>query len=77
MSKLQLIQQEILSLSEDERELISIFIKETMVESVSSSDYDSAWKKELNTRLNEVQSGKVKGIKTEDALAEIRTKLKK
>jgi putative addiction module component (TIGR02574 family) len=77
MSKLQLIQQEILSLTDDEKELISIFIKDTIAETASTSDYNDAWKKELNMRLNDVQSGAIKGIKTEDAIAEIRAKLKK
>ena len=76
MSKLEQIQQEILSLNSDERELISIFIKDTFTENVVA-DYDTVWKKELQKRLHEVQSGTVETIDTADAIAQIRKTLNK
>lgn len=77
MGKLELIKEEILSLTSDEKEIISIFLHDSMQPNVSASEYDLAWKEELKVRLSEVESGKVKGIKSADALAEIRSKLKK
>jgi hypothetical protein len=73
MSKLEKIQNEILSLSTEERELIGIFLKDKQIS--TEAGYAEAWQNELNKRLNDVQNGKAELISSEFAVSEIRKKI--
>ncbi|MBS1618569.1 MAG: addiction module protein [Bacteroidetes bacterium] len=73
MSKLEKIQEEILSLSTEERELISIFLKSA--QDNMEADYTQAWNKELQRRIDELDNGKADLVSSESAVAEIRKKL--
>ena len=75
MGKLEKIQNEILSLSVEERELIGIFLKERQY--IIEPDYTEVWQTELQKRLNEVQKGEVELTSTKSAIAELRKKISK
>jgi hypothetical protein len=75
MSKLEKIQNEILALSPEERELVGIFLKET--QTPQSEDYHAAWEKELQRRLAEIQIGNATLVSSEFAVSEIRKNLHK
>ena len=75
MSKLEKIQNEILSLSSEERELINIFLKNAQTN--IDSDYHLTWQTELQKRLNEVQSGQVRVVSTKSVIADLRKKISK
>ncbi len=62
MSKLEKIQNEILSLSNEERELIGIFVKNTA--NAIEPGYQEAWQVELQKRLDEVQNKTVQPVST-------------
>ena len=73
MGKLEKIQNEISSLSIEERELIGIFLKEK--QTTIDPDYTEAWQTELKKRLDDVQSGKANLVSSEFAVSEIRKKI--
>jgi hypothetical protein len=75
MSKLEKIQNEILSLSTEERELIGIFLKNT--QQTADADYQTAWQTELQQRLKEVQSGAVSLISAKSVISDLRNKISK
>ena len=75
MSKLEKIQNEILSLSTEERELVGIFLKNAQ-QSVDPG-YDQAWQAELEKRRNEIQSGKATLVSTKSVIATLRKKISK
>ena len=75
MGKLEKIQNEILSLSVEERELIGIFLKERQY--IIEPDYTEVWQTELQKRLNEVQKGEVELTSTKSSIAELRKKISK
>ena len=75
MSKLEKIQNEILSLSSEERELISIFVKNT--QQTIEPDYHEAWQKELQSRLNDVQNKQTQLFSTKSVIADLRKKISK
>ena len=69
MSKLEKIQNEILSLSTEERELIGIFVRNTQV---PDAGYHEAWQSELQKRLNEVKDQSVNLASTKSVIADMR-----
>ena len=75
MSNLEKIQNELLSLSADERELISIFLKNA--ESKMDAGYHETWQDEMNRRLSEMQNGNANLVSSSYAVSEIRNKLAK
>jgi len=75
MSKLEKMQNEILSLSVEERELIGIFIKNT--QHTTDTGYNLAWQDELQKRRNEVNSGAVSLISAKSVIADLRKKISK
>jgi hypothetical protein len=75
MSKLEKIQNEILSLSNEERELIGIFVKNTAT--AMEPGYQDAWQTELEKRLGEVQNKTVNLVSTKSVIADLRKKISK
>ena len=75
MSKLEKIQNEILSLSSEERELIGIFLKNA--QHTLDPDYNQTWQIELEKRRNEVQNGEVTLVSTKSVIADLRKKISK
>ena len=75
MSKLEKIQNEILSLSDEERELIGIFVKNTA--NAMESGYKEAWQIELQKRLDEVQNKTVKLESTKSVVEDLRKRISK
>jgi hypothetical protein len=75
MSKLEKIQNEILSLSNEERELIGIFVKNTA--NATEPGYQEAWQTELQKRLAEVQTKTVDLASTKSVIADLRKKISK
>lgn len=75
MSKLEQIQNEILSLSQEERELLNVFIKTNNSE--QNLEYTDAWKVELQSRLEEMETATVSLVSTKSAIADIRAKIRK
>ena len=75
MSKLEKIQNEILSLSSEERELVGIFLKDTQHN--LDPNYDQVWQAELEKRRKEVQSGEVNLVSTKSVIADLRNKISK
>jgi hypothetical protein len=73
MGKLEKIQNEILSLSVEERELIGIFLKEKQY--TIGPDYTQAWQSELEKRMDDVRNGKANLVSSEFAVSEIRKKI--
>jgi len=73
MSKLEKIQNEILSLSTEERELVGIFLKSA--QQAIDPEYNQAWQAELEKRRNEVQSGGVTLVSTKSVIADLRKKI--
>ncbi|MCW3124475.1 MAG: hypothetical protein JWO03_133 [Bacteroidetes bacterium] len=73
MSKLEKIQNEILSLSNEERELVGIFLKSAQAN--IESDYIEAWNKELQRRLDELDRGEGNLVPSHEAVSEIRKKI--
>lgn len=73
MGKLEKIQNEISSLSVEERELIGIFLKEK--QTTIEPDYTEAWQAELKRRLEDVRNGKANLVSSEFAVSEIRKKI--
>jgi putative addiction module component (TIGR02574 family) len=74
MSKVEQIQNEIMSLSQEERELLNIFMKNSNAE--QTTEYQDAWKGELERRLREVETASVSMISTKTVLADIRSKIR-
>lgn len=75
MGKLEKIQNEILSLSVEERELIGIFVKNT--QNPIDPDYQDAWQRELQTRLHDIKNGDANLVSTKSVIADLRNKLSK
>jgi len=75
MTKLEKIQNEILSLSTEERELIGIFVKNA--QTPVGSDYREAWQNELESRLKETQNGDIKLVSTKSVITDLRNRLGK
>ena len=75
MSKLEKIQNELLALSTEERELVSIFLKDS--ETVMESDYHQAWHTELQKRLHDQQNGAVNMMPIKSVLADLRNSITK
>ena len=75
MGKLEKIQNEISSLSVEERELISIFIKDK--QTAIEPNYTEAWQTELRKRLEDVKTGSANFVSSEFAVSEIRKKIAK
>ena len=73
MSKLEKIQNEILSLSVEERELIGIFLKDK--QTAIEPDYTESWQTELKKRLDDVRNGKANLVSSDFAVSEIRKKI--
>ena len=73
MGKLEKIQNEISSLSVEERELIGIFLKEK--QTIIEPDYTEAWQTELKKRLDDVRIGGANLVSSEFAISEIRKKI--
>jgi phage gp16-like protein len=73
MSKLEKIQNEILSLSTEERELVGIFLKSA--QQAIDPEYNQAWQAELEKRRNEVQSVEVTLVSTKSVIADLRKKI--
>ncbi len=66
-----------LALSENERlELVSSLLKSLPgdAEALSQKELQQAWKAEILTRAEEMESGKVQGIPGDKVLAELRAK---
>lgn len=75
MSKLEKIQNEILSLSPEERELVSIFLKNTQAK--METDYHQSWHEELQSRLDEINGGHVKMQPVKSVVADLRKSIAK
>jgi len=75
MSKLEKIQNDILSLSNEERELIGIFVKNA--ENKMEPDYHEAWQTELEKRLEEVKNKTAALISSKTLIADLRKKISK
>jgi hypothetical protein len=73
VGKLEKIQNEILSLSIEERELIGIFLKDK--QTAIDPDYTEAWQTELRKRLDDVRNGNANLVSSEFAVSEIRKKI--
>lgn len=67
------LRDEILRLSEDDREELLRLLRESLEED-KDEGYDEAWEAELNRRFAEIQSGKAVGYPAREVIEELRKK---
>jgi putative addiction module component (TIGR02574 family) len=69
--------EQVLALPESDREKLFRLLRDSLpaeTETLSQEEWDEAWKKELEKRIEELESGKVKAIPAAQVMAELRAK---
>jgi putative addiction module component (TIGR02574 family) len=72
--------EQVLALPEKDREKLFRLLRDSLpneIETLSQEEWDEAWKKELEKRIEEMESGEDPGVPLDEVLAELQKPVRK